>query len=203
MKWLYAMPIVRGGLLRLGDLLFRLRYRSMLGQGVRVYGWPLIRAVPGSTITVGDRAVLISDAEFAAWGLNHPCHIRTVASRACIQIGDDVGMSGVTITCAERVEIGNRVMLGANVSITDTDSHPVDVVPRRYEKRGTGVSAVHIEDDVFIGAGAIVLKGVTIGAGSVIGSGSVVTASVPAAVVCAGNPARVVRALQQSLEPPV
>ncbi|MDZ4064777.1 MAG: DapH/DapD/GlmU-related protein, partial [Coriobacteriia bacterium] len=79
----------------------------------------------------------------------------------------------------------------------------VDVVPRRYEKRGTGVSAVHIEDDVFIGAGAIVLKGVTIGAGSVIGSGSVVTASVPAAVVCAGNPARVVRALQQSLEPPV
>ena len=61
--------------------------------------------------------------------------------------------------------------------------------------RGGGVKCapIKIEEDVFIGAGCIVLKGVTIGKGSVIGAGSVVTKMVPAGQVWAGNPARYIR----------
>ncbi len=57
------------------------------------------------------------------------------------------------------------------------------------------IDAVHIGDDVWIGQGAIVLKGVTIGHRSVVGAGAVVTKDVPADVVVAGNPARIVKHL--------
>ena len=58
--------------------------------------------------------------------------------------------------------------------------------------------AIVIQDDVFLGARCIVLKGVTIGAGTVVGAGSVVSRSLPSGVVAAGNPARVIRALRTS-----
>jgi maltose O-acetyltransferase len=70
--------------------------------------------------------------------------------------------------------------------------------PRDPELRRTGAesgSPVTIEDDVWIGSGAIVCPGVSVGANSVIGAGSVVTRAVPAGVVAAGNPCRVIRSL--------
>ncbi|WP_407674469.1 DapH/DapD/GlmU-related protein [Parvivirga hydrogeniphila] len=104
-------------------------------------------------------------------------------------------MSGATIVCRQSIRIGNRVLVGANVTITDTDSHAVDRIPRRYLREGVRSAPVVIGDDVFIGGNSIVLKGSTIGDGSVIGAGSVVTGSIPAGVLAAGNPARVLRQL--------
>ncbi|MBM4164979.1 MAG: acyltransferase, partial [Lentisphaerae bacterium] len=96
-----------------------------------------------------------------------------------------------TITAVQSVRIGDRVLLGSGCLITDNDAHPIDPEARR--RGGGGVARpVVLESDVFIGARAILLKGVTIGRGSVVGAGSVVTKSVPAFSICAGNPARVV-----------
>lgn len=88
------------------------------------------------------------------------------------------------------IDIGDHVLLGPNVTLCTT-GHPVDPVTR---SRGAQYSQrITIEDGVWIGAGAIVLPGVTIGRNAVIGAGSVVTKDVPADVVAFGNPCRVHR----------
>ena len=81
--------------------------------------------------------------------------------------------------------------------ITDTDAHPMDYMARRSSNEGTKSAPVVIEDDVWGGAHCIILKGVTIGARSIIGAGSVVTNSIPADCVAAGNPCRVIKSLNQ------
>lgn len=88
------------------------------------------------------------------------------------------------------VYIGNNVMFAPNVTITVT-GHPVLAELRRNGRQFS--FPVHIEDDVWIGAGSIILPGVTIGRGSVIGAGSVVTRDIPENVVAVGSPCRVLR----------
>jgi acetyltransferase-like isoleucine patch superfamily enzyme len=121
--------------------------------------------------------------------------MRLLADNASIEIGDDVGISGTTICAAVSIRVGNRCLLGADTMIFDTDFHPLSPDGRRYARPEWKEisSPVVIEDDVFLGARTIVMKGVTIGTGSVIGAGSVVTKSIPAGVVAAGNPAKVIR----------
>lgn len=90
------------------------------------------------------------------------------------------------------VTIGDNVFLGPAVQIY-TATHPLAV-----EERGQGLEmalSVTIEDNVWIGGGAIVNPGITIGRGTTIGSGSVVTKNVPPNVLAAGNPCRVIRKL--------
>jgi acetyltransferase-like isoleucine patch superfamily enzyme len=117
--------------------------------------------------------------------------IKTIAHGAIISIGHDVGVSGCTISAGRSIVIGNRVLVGSGAIITDSDAHPIDPV----ERMNGGVGArknVIIEDDVFIGARAIILKGVTIGKGSVIGAGAVVAKNIPPYSVAVGNPVKVV-----------
>lgn len=92
----------------------------------------------------------------------------------------------------ERIDVGDRVLLGANVLITDTDFHPLDPAVRRETPQAGARAPVVIEDDVFIGTQAVILKGVHIGRGAVVGAGAVVTRAVPAGAIVAGNPARIV-----------
>ena len=93
----------------------------------------------------------------------------------------------------ERITIGDRVWVGANTVISDTDFHPLDPARRRADPLAANTAPISIADDVFIGMHALILKGVSIGAGAVIAAGSVVTRDVPAGSVVAGNPARVIR----------
>ena len=96
----------------------------------------------------------------------------------------------VFLDCAE-IRIGDNFQAGPGVQLL-TPEHPLDAVARR----GTETARpIVIGDDVWIGGGAIVLAGVTIGHRSVIGAGSVVTKDVPPDVVVVGNPARIVRRL--------
>jgi len=87
------------------------------------------------------------------------------------------------------VEIGDHTLFGPAVQIY-TATHPLDAVLRRKQEFGKPVA---IGSDVWVGGGAIICPGVTIGSRSVIGAGSVVTRDVPAGVFAAGNPCRVVR----------
>lgn len=105
-------------------------------------------------------------------------------------IGHDCG-----IFAGRSVEIGKRCLIAARVTIRDHDGHPVDT-ERRGRNEGPTADAVRpvvIGDDVWIGAGAAVLKGVRIGDGAVVGAGAVVTRDVESGSIVAGNPARVVR----------
>ncbi len=112
---------------------------------------------------------------------------------ASLTIGDNVGMSSTRIWCSNSITIGDNVKIGGCVLLTDTDAHPMDYMARRTTNEGTQSAPIVIEDDVWVGAHSVVLKGVTIGARSIVGAGSVVTKSIPADCVAAGNPCRVIK----------
>lgn len=166
-----------------------------LGKGIKFFGSPIISMAKGSSIVVGDDSVLISTSQYTALGVNHPVILRTLRQGAEIVIGKSVGMSGVTICAEQSVRIGNQCMFGANVLIADTDFHAISPQGRRHNNKGVDIdsASISIGNNVFIGAGSIILKGVQIGENSVIGAGSVVVKNVPANVVAVGNPARVIR----------
>lgn len=160
-------------------------------------GTPVISLAPESRITIGPRCVLCSDSRYTALGVNHPVVLRTLRPGANLTIGADSGISGAAICAAQSIEIGSRVLLGADVRIFDTDFHALSPDNRRYNENPDSIPAspVRIGDNVFVGTGAIILRGTTIGENSVIGAGSVVKGNVPPNVIAAGNPARVVRPL--------
>lgn len=139
---------------------------------------------------------LETTAASAPWsnhaGINRACMLSTLLPDASPTIGSTCGFSGTVVAAAESIVIGDRVLCGVNSTITDTDWHGVYPADRRAVGRSASVS---IQDDVWIGMGAVVLKGVTIGHGSVVAAGSVVTRSLPPLVIAGGNPARVVREL--------
>lgn len=163
----------------------------------RFRGLPWLRvAGKGSSITIGKRFTANSLIRFNSFGIIQRVVIRTVAPGAKITIGDDVGVSGCTISASKSITIGNRVLVGSGTAIVDQDAHPIDPDDRRNGTGEIGKAPVVIEDDVFIGARVIILKGVTIGKGSTIGAGSVVTKSIPPYSLAVGNPAKVVRKIK-------
>ncbi len=97
---------------------------------------------------------------------------------------------GLTLVDDGKIFIGDRVMFGPNVVVA-TANHPIE--PSLRAKQLQYNKEVHIGDNVWIGAGTIVVPGITIGENSVIGGGSVVVKDIPANVIAAGNPCRVLR----------
>ena len=167
------------------------------GRGWRILGAPLIQRYSGSSIQIGDRVILRSWVSSNPVAPYHPVFLSTRSEEAEIILGEDVGITGGSIIAHRRVEIGNRVLVGSNCLITDTDFHPLDKKNRFHDPKNITSSPVTIADDVFIGTQSILLKGTEIGAGSIIGAGSVVSGNIPANVVAAGNPAVVIRHLDQ------
>ena len=103
-----------------------------------------------------------------------------------IEIGDGVFInSGVSISACKSVTIGDNCQIGPRVLIMDNDFHVAGDPLQQPQSK-----PIVLEDHVWIGAGAIVLKGVRIGRRASIGAGSVVTRDVPADAVVAGAPAR-------------
>jgi len=161
---------------------------------VMLYGMPLISMQPNSEIILHERVVLCSDGRFTDLGVARPVILKTLRPQAQIVIGKDSGLSGVVVCAAVSVRIGVNCLLGADVQIFDTDFHKLAAENRRHDDTPANIAcaAVNIADNVFIGAGSKVLKGVSIGENSVIGAGSVVTKDIPANCIAAGNPAKVI-----------
>lgn len=168
-----------------------------LGPKTVFLGIPIVTIIDGSKIVLGRNTVVCSSSRFTELGVSRPVILRTLAAGAEIIIGSDVGLSGTTICAAVSVKIGNFCLVGSDVLIADNDFHPIASENRRYEKGRANIacSPVSIGNNVFIGARSVILKGVAIGDNSVIGAGSVVTRDIPANVIAAGNPARVLRNL--------
>jgi acetyltransferase-like isoleucine patch superfamily enzyme len=114
------------------------------------------------------------------------------------------------IWSAEKIEIGNRVLISHNVNIHDTNSHPLnsdlrhqhfrDISTTGHPRKGLDLVSrpIIIEDDVWIGFNSIILKGVTIGEGAIIGAGSVVTKDVSSWTIVGGNPAKIIREIPRN-----
>lgn len=97
--------------------------------------------------------------------------------------------SNVEIRCGNYIEIGNNVAIARNVKILDSDFHSI------YNNNNciNLSKPIYIKDNVWIGTGATILKGVTVSEGAIIGADSLVTKDVPAHSIVAGNPAKVIR----------
>ena len=193
MNLLYNIWGIRKLILVLENLIFNLLYQKRLSNKVNIFGFPIISIAKSSQINIGRNSTIISHCYFSEPGINHPAIIRTLNEGAKIKIGDDVGISGGGICAAEEVIIGNKVMLGANVFITDTDFHPLSHVNRRYNSKNILAKKVIIKDNVFIGMNSLVLKGAIIGTNSIIGANSVVTTNIPDNAIAAGIPAEIIR----------
>lgn len=121
-----------------------------------------------------------------------------------ISIGDRCYLTNVVLMCELEIQIGNRVMIGWNSAIADSDFHPIDPALRIEDAiacspggKGRARPAIErkeviIEDDVWIGPSVTILKGVRIGAGAFIEPGSMITRDVPAGMRVGGNPATVI-----------
>ncbi|MFT7289241.1 MAG: acetyltransferase-like isoleucine patch superfamily enzyme, partial [Halieaceae bacterium] len=149
--------------------------------------------ISGPNIHIGDCFTAVAEpmhrVEIGVWG-------REVGA-GTVRIGDGVLISpGSRISASDEISIGNGVMMANGTYITDSDWHTVYDRTRRAET----ATPVHIGDNVWLGDHATVLKGVSIGENSVVAARAVVTRDVPANVIVAGNPARVVRELDPQRE---
>ncbi|GIG53408.1 sugar O-acetyltransferase [Demequina activiva] len=148
------------------------------------YTAALAQGIPAAIAVLRELFAAFGDGSFVVPGLR-------------VTYGDNVRIGSQCLVNMEcmliddgPITIGDHVLLAPRVQII-TGGHELDHRSRR--RKITTVAPVEVHDDAWIGAGAIVLPGVTVGARAVVGAGSVVTKDVPAGVVAAGNPCRVLR----------
>ena len=160
-----------------------------IGKGCKFNGKTHFNRLQDSTITIGNNCIFNSTHKSNLIGVYSPCMVSTIGKGAKIEIGDGCGFSGTVIGAALHIKLGNNVRCGANTLITDSDWHTDDF--------RTGMDKeIIIDDNVWLGYGVKVLKGVTIGQNSLIGANSVVTKDIPANVIAAGNPCRVIKQIE-------
>ena len=172
------------------------RKKVQYGKNFVVIGKIFVHGVRGR-ISFGDNCRVFSDQLInPTSGVNHS-HFN-IAKEGRIKIGNGVGMSHVNIVSWDNIEIEDNVFIGSGVKIWDTDFHSLEYTKRlKSPDPGVKHAPIKIKEGAFIGACAIVLKGVTIGKHSVIGAGSVVTKSVPDNEIWAGNPAQFIRKIEE------
>lgn len=184
--------------LRLLDGVARLRLRGRLALSVAERSkvrYAKIGGAAGCRLSVGQDSLINGRISFDRAG-------------AAIVVGDRCYIGDSHLVSAEGIELGNDVVISWGVTIVDHNSHALEFEERREDilqwargnKAWTNVrrAKVVLEDGVWVGFNAIILKGVRIGARSIVGAGGVVTKDVPPDTIVAGNPARPIRTLDQN-----
>lgn len=151
-----------------------------IGTNVLIGAGTRIRVMNGCTLTIGNRTVI-----------DRRC---SLISQGNISIGPDsyVG-EGCTIASAGSISIGRDALISSGVTIRDQDHGTTACIP--YRLQGLNVMPIKIGSNVWIGANAVILKGVTIADGAVVGALSVVTKNVSQRCVVVGTPAKFLKAL--------
>jgi acetyltransferase-like isoleucine patch superfamily enzyme len=143
---------------------------------------------PGVKLEIGPHATL----SIGRWAwLGHGCKIRVHEGEVSIGAKSVIGQE-CTISAYQHVSIGRECIIADRVMLIDFD-HGVTEVDRPIRAQGIYKRDVRVGHNVWIGYGACILRGVSVGENSVIGTSSVVTKEVPANAVVAGAPARVIR----------
>jgi len=153
----------------------------------------LVSKKPGAVV-IGKHVSCYAGCSFAV-GENGRC-----------TVGDFTLLNGALIMVEERIDIGSHCLVSWNVGIADSDFHPLEPAQRFIDAQALApffknrpprpklkTARVKIGDNVWIGMGAVILKGVSIGDNSVVAAGAIVTKSIPPNTIVAGNPAEVVK----------
>jgi acetyltransferase-like isoleucine patch superfamily enzyme len=160
---------------------------------VRFEGRPIISVFRGSTMTFGEGISLNSATRSNPLACFQPCVLRTLAPGAELILEDGVGLSGTVVCAGKSIRLGAGTIVGSGAMIVDNDFHAFEEKDGCWRPEyATNAQPILIGRCVFVGARAIILKGVTIGDHAIIGAGAVVTKDVPANHLAAGNPARVI-----------
>ena len=172
-------------------LLLRRNARVSVGIGSKVRWWG-IHVRQGGRIRIGKESIV-------------NCRIDFDSPNGEVVIGERCYVGASHLVCYQRIALGDDVIISWGVTIVDHDSHAVQWEQRSHDVRdwmqgkkdwtAVRVDPVRIGDRVWIGFGASILRGVSIGQGAVVGARAVVTKDVPPNCVVAGNPAREVRAM--------
>lgn len=173
------------------------RATCIKGASTRIMAGARVINIRGTSeaITLGKNTVIRGD-------------LVTFGHGGSIEIGDwcFVG-EGARVWSSASIRIGNRVMIAHNVNVFDNLTHPLDPSIRHDHFRqiiglghpraiDLGESPVRIDDDAWVAAGAMVLRGVHVGEGAIVAAGAVVTHDVPPYTIVAGNPATIVRNIE-------
>ena len=183
------LNIIPNTLNKLQLVLFNVQY----GTSFKISGLMHIRN--RGILSIGNNVTINSGLKYNQTGGQFKSSI-VVSHNSNLIIGNNSGFSNSSIYCAEKITIGDNVLIGGGTRIYDTDFHSLE-----YERRMTaGDSGINrpviIKNGAFIGAGVIILKGTTIGSHSVVGAGAVVSGSIPDNQLWAGNPAKYIRDIE-------
>ncbi|MDR3668333.1 MAG: acyltransferase [Ignavibacteriaceae bacterium] len=160
-----------------------------IGKGCNFNGWTKFVHGSKDSIQIGNDCTFKSKHTSNLIGINRPCIFSSIGeSGSKLIIGNGCGFSGTVIGCFDNITLGDNVRCGANTLITDSDWHMDD--PRSGKP-----SPIQIGNNVWLGVNVTVLKGVSIGENTVIGANSLVVRSIPANVIAAGNPCKIMRSL--------
>lgn len=170
------------------------RKRSVSRGETSFINWIKLGTSKG-TIEIGNNAII-------------HCRVDFDSPIGLVTIGDRSYIGASHLVCHSRIEIEEDVIISWGVTIVDHNSHSIDWSQRKDDIKkwsqgikdweGVGRKPVKIEKRAWLGFGVSVLKGVTIGEGSVVAARSVVTKNVPPYTVVAGNPAKVVKHINQN-----
>jgi acetyltransferase-like isoleucine patch superfamily enzyme len=166
------------------------------GKNLNVCGQLFLRPAAGGSIKFGDNVTVVSRFLSNSVGITNPTFLECIVTGR-IEIGNNTGFTSTIMSARQLIKIGNYVKIGGNVRIFDHDYHSTNYLHRRNyysDQEHVKSEEVIIEDDVFIGANSIILKGVHIGPRCIIAAGSVVALKhIPGDSVVGGNPAKIIK----------
>ncbi|WP_298881815.1 acyltransferase [uncultured Polaribacter sp.] len=166
-----------------------------IGKKFRIKGKVGLNISNSSYVQFGDNFVMLSGKMFNILSRNIQSGIR-VDKNATLKVGNNVGISSVSIWSSKKIVIGNNVKIGADVIIFDSDMHSLNYLERRdftTDAKNAKKKPIIIGNDVFIGTRSIITKGVEIGDKVIIAAGSIVTKSIPSNEIWGGNPAKFIK----------
>jgi acetyltransferase-like isoleucine patch superfamily enzyme len=153
-------------------------------------GRPILSRHPDSSIRIGSGLHCYSAVRANLMACAQPSVLRTIAPGARLTLGRGVGVSAVVIVAARSIEIGSGTQVGSGAVIVDNDFHSRGPGGLWGDLEPSAARPIRIGERVFVGARAIILKGVSVGDDAVVGAGAVVTKDVPSWHMAFGNPAQ-------------
>lgn len=183
----------------INTIIFRLSYafckNIRLNAGFRINRWPLIKVHKKALLVISDGVLLNSSNYTYHINMHSKVKIMCDVEGAQINIGKNTRIHGTCIHAFKRIDIGQDCLIAANCQIFDSNGH--NSLPNERRTNNGEAKEIKIGDNVWIGANSIILPGVSIGSNSIIAAGSVVNKSVPAEHIAGGNPAKLIKRIDE------